>query len=69
MLIVPAFHIHIIHHSDGQQIQIPDGQPQLHTPQEEQMCALRSIPLGKSISIYPFYRNTHLFLHQIGGNL
>ena len=34
-------------------------------------CSLRSIPLGKSISLYPFYgnRNTHLFSLQIGRNL
>src|SRR5699024_4831375 len=36
MLIIPAFYIHIIHHPDGQQIQVPDRQPQLHAPQEEQ---------------------------------
>ena len=34
-------------------------------------CSPRSIPLGKSISLYPFYgnRNTHLFSLQIGRNL
>ena len=36
MLIIPALHIHIVHHPYGQQIQVPDGQPQLHTPQKEQ---------------------------------
>ena len=35
ILIVPALHKHIIHHPDSQQIQIPNGNPQLHTPGEE----------------------------------
>ena len=36
ILIVSALHKHIIHHPDSQQIQIPDGNPQLHTPEKKQ---------------------------------
>ena len=36
ILIIPAFHKHIIHHANGHQTQIPDGNPQLHTPEKKQ---------------------------------
>ena len=35
-IIVPAFRVHIVHHADGQQIQIPDGEADLDAAKQEQ---------------------------------
>lgn len=38
ILIIPAFDEHLIYHADGEQIQIPERQPQLDTPQQKERC-------------------------------
>ena len=42
--VIITFDIHVVDQSHGQQVQIPDGYPQLHTPEQEQRR--RQLPLG-----------------------
>ena len=42
--VVPALRVHIVHHPDGQQIQIPQGQPDLYAAEQEQRRG--HLPLG-----------------------
>ena len=58
ILIIPAFHKHIIHHPDSQQIQIPDGNPQLHTPEKKQgschftVCCIKFFLASTSVLMF-----------------
>ena len=34
--VIPTLDVHLVNHSDGQQIKIPQGQPDLKTPEQEE---------------------------------
>ena len=48
--VVPALRVHIVHHPDGQQIQIPQGQPDLYAAEQEQRRG--HLPLGVAEFFY-----------------
>ena len=58
ILIVLALHKHIIHHPDSQQIQIPDGNSQLHTPEKKQgschftVCCMKFFLASTSVLMF-----------------
>ena len=53
-LIIPALRIHIIHHSNRQQIQIPYAQSQLYAPEQEQRRCHRAVCRAKFFSLVKF---------------
>ena len=58
VLIIPALHKHIIHHPDSQQIQISDGNSQLHTPEKKQgschftVCCMKFFLASTSVLMF-----------------
>ena len=42
-VIILPFREHITNDSDGEQIKLRDGQPDLHTPEQEQGCCHRAV--------------------------
>ena len=64
MLIVPALHIHIIHYSNGQQIQISDGQPQLQALQEKiSRENISRLEFSGSFLSIPFFQIPRVFVN------
>ena len=47
ILVVPALCVHIVHHPDGQQVQVADGEADLYAAEQEQRRGHRAVSWAK----------------------
>ena len=47
VLIIAAFCVHVIHHTDREKVKIPDGDAELYAAKQKQWCGHRAVSCVK----------------------